>query len=335
MNALPHDHPPVAYGRVGLLLVNLGTPASASVADVRAYLQEFLSDRRVVELPQILWQVILRGFVLRTRPRTSAANYARIWTPEGSPLATITQRQATAMQAAFPGIIVDWAMRYGSPSIPERIAALKAAGCDRIMVAPLYPQYSNATTGTVNAQVFEALSAMRWQPALRTLPPYHDDPLYLDALAASVRDGVAGLGFTPQLILASFHGMPRRTLELGDPYHCQCQKTARLLSERLEIPLRISFQSRLGRAEWLKPYTDATLAALPGEGITRIAVISPGFSADNLETLDEIDREGRETFSEAGGTDFAYLPCLNTSVGGVEMLRALLLRELAGWVAPD
>lgn len=334
MSLFPADHPPVAYGRVGLLLVNLGTPASTEVGDVRAYLKEFLSDRRVVELPQILWQVVLRAFVLRTRPQATAANYARIWTPEGSPLATITRDQAAAMAAAFPGVTVDWAMRYGSPSIPERLAALKAAGCDRILIAPLYPQYSNATTGTVNAQVFDTLSAMRWQPALRTMPPYHDDPAYIDALAASVRAGVAALPFAPQLILASFHGMPRRTLEQGDPYHCQCQKTARLLSERLEVPLRISFQSRLGRAEWLKPYTDATLGKLPAEGITRIAVVSPGFSADNLETLDEIDREGREIFTEAGGTDFAYLPCLNADNGGVAMLRALLARELAGWVSP-
>ncbi|TRW14195.1 ferrochelatase [Glacieibacterium frigidum] len=334
MSVLPADHPPVAYGRVGLLLVNLGTPASTEVGDVRAYLKEFLSDRRVVELPQILWQIVLRAFVLRTRPQATAANYARIWTPEGSPLATITRDQAAAMQGAFPGVTVDWAMRYGSPSIPERLAALKAAGCDRILIAPLYPQYSNATTGTVNAQVFETLSAMRWQPALRTMPPYHDDPAYIDALAASVRAGVAALPSEPQLILASFHGMPRRTLEQGDPYHCQCQKTARLLGEQLDLPLRISFQSRLGRAEWLKPYTDATLSKLPGEGITRIAVVSPGFSADNLETLDEIDREGREIFAEAGGTDFAYLPCLNADDGGVAMLRALLARELAGWVSP-
>lgn len=334
MSALPDDHPPVAYGRIGLLLVNLGTPASTEVADVRAYLREFLSDRRVVELPQILWQIVLRGFVLRTRPAATAANYARIWTPDGSPLATITRDQAVALQAAFPNVMVDWAMRYGSPSIPDRLAALKAAGCDRILIAPLYPQYSNATTGTVNAQVFETLGAMRWQPALRTMPPYHDDPLYIDALAASVRDGVAALNFVPQLILASFHGMPRRTLEQGDPYHCQCQKTARLLAEQLDIPLRISFQSRLGRAEWLKPYTDATLTKLPGEGITKIAVVSPGFSADNLETLDEIDREGREIFAEHGGTDFAYLPCLNAGDAGVAMLRALLARELAGWATP-
>lgn len=334
MTVFPADHPPVAYGRVGLLLVNLGTPASTDVGDVRAYLKEFLSDRRVVELPQFLWQIVLRAFVLRTRPQATAANYARIWTPEGSPLATITQRQAAAMQAAFPGVTVDWAMRYGSPSISGRLAALKAAGCDRILIAPLYPQYSNATTGTVNAQVFETLSAMRWQPALRTMPPYHDEFVYIQALAAAVRQGVAALPFAPQLILASFHGMPRRTLEQGDPYHCQCQKTARLLAEQLDLPLRISFQSRLGRAEWLKPYTDATLTRLPGEGITRIAVVSPGFSADNLETLDEIDREGREIFTEAGGTDFAYLPCLNADDGGVAMLRALLARELAGWVSP-
>ena len=331
-SALPTDHPDVALGNIGVLLINLGTPDSTEVPAVRAYLAEFLSDRRVVELPPLLWQVVLRGFVLRTRPRTTAANYARIWGAEGSPLATITRDQAAAVAREFPGVQVDWAMRYGSPSIPDRLQALKDAGCDRILIAPLYPQYSNATTGTVNALAFETLARWRWQPALRTLPPYHDDPLYIDALAASVDAGIAALDYTPELLLASFHGMPRRTLELGDPYHCQCQKTARLLGERLSLPVRISFQSRLGRAEWLKPYTDATLAGLPAEGIRRIAVVSPGFSADNLETLDEVDREGREIFIRAGGEAFAYLPCLNASAIGVTMLRGLLERELAGWL---
>ncbi len=326
-------HPPVPHGNTGLLLVNLGTPDAPDVPAVRRYLAEFLSDRRVVELPPLLWQVVLRGFVLRTRPKTTAANYARVWGPDGSPLATITKAQAEAMATAFPGVRVDWAMRYGNPSIPDRLAALKDAGCERILIAPLYPQYSSATTGTVNAQVYDTVAQWRWQPALRTLPAYHDDPAYIDALAASVEAGIAALPFMPQLLLASFHGMPRRTLDQGDPYHCQCQKTARLLSERLSIPLRVSFQSRLGRAEWLKPYTDATLATLAGEGITRIAVVSPGFSADNLETLDEIDREGRDIFLEHGGQDYAYLPCLNASDGGIAMLRTLLARELAGWVA--
>ena len=209
---------------------------------------------------------------------------------------------------------------------------MKDAGCERILIAPLYPQYSSATTATANDRVFEVLGKWRWQPALRTLPPYHDDPLYIGALAASVEAGVAALPFTPQLLLASFHGMPRRTLDRGDPYHCHCQKTARLLAERLAIPLRVSFQSRLGRAEWLKPYTDATLADLPSEGVRKLAVISPGFSADNLETLEEVAIEGRGTFLGAGGSDFAYLPCLNAGEPGMAMLRALVTRELGGWL---
>lgn len=331
MSNLPADHPPVAFGRVGLLIVNLGTPDAPDVASVRRYLLEFLSDRRVVELPQILWQPLLRGFVLRTRPAMTAANYARIWGEGGSPLAAITAEQSAAMAAAFPGLIVDWAMRYGKPGIPAALEKLRDQGCERVLIAPLYPQYSSATTGTVNQLVHETVAGWRWAPALRNLPPYHDAPEYIDALAQSVEAGIAALDYTPDLVLASFHGMPKRTLERGDPYHCQCQKTARLLGERLSLPLRISFQSRLGRAEWLKPYTDATLHRLPGEGFKRIAVVSPGFSADNLETLDEIDREGREIFMEAGGERYAYLPCLNASAPGLAMLKTLLARELAGW----
>ena len=335
MSTLPSDHPPVAFGRIGLLLVNLGTPDAPEVGPVRRYLAEFLSDRRVVELPPVLWQPLLRGFVLRTRPHTTAANYARIWGEGGSPLATITRAQSEAVAAAFPGLIVDWAMRYGQPGIPAALERMRDQGCERILIAPLYPQYSSATTGTVAQLVHETVAGWRWQPALRTLPPYHDAPEYIDALATSVEAAVSAMDFAPQLVLASFHGMPKRTLERGDPYHCQCQKTARLLGERLSLPLRISFQSRLGRAEWLKPYTDATLAGLPGEGVRRVAVVSPGFSADNLETLDEIDREGREIFEGAGGERFAYIPCLNATPVGVTMLKALLARELAGWVTPQ
>ncbi|MGL4543692.1 MAG: ferrochelatase [Polymorphobacter sp.] len=336
---LPAGHPVVMPPRIGVLLVNLGTPDAPDRASVKRYLGEFLSDRRVVELPQILWQPILRGIILTTRPSRTAANYAKIWDHSGpdtggeSPLRRITREQAAAMAAHLgDGVTVDWAMRYGSPSIADRLAALKAAGCERILIAPLYPQYSGATTATVNDKVFETLSKWRWQPALRTLPPYHDDPRYIGALAASVRAGIAALDFTPDLLLASFHGMPRRTLDLGDPYHCHCAKTARLLGEALDLPVRMSFQSRLGRAEWLRPYTDTVLAALPGEGVGKIAVVSPGFAADNLETLEEIAMQGRETFVHAGGAAFAYLPCLNTSAPGLDMLAALLARELAGWL---
>nr|WP_295660618.1 ferrochelatase [Polymorphobacter sp.] len=336
MSSLPIDHPPVAFGRIGVLLVNLGTPDAPETGPVRRYLAEFLSDRRVVELPPILWQPLLRGVVLLTRPKRTAANYAKIWDSEAndSPLRVITMAQAASLSAALgEGVIVDWAMRYGTPSIPDRLKSLKDAGCERILIAPLYPQYSSATTGTVNDKVFETLMKWRWQPALRTLPPYHDDPLYLDALAASFTDGVARLGFVPDLLLTSFHGMPRSTLDKGDPYHCQCRKTARLMGERIATPLRVSFQSRLGRAEWLKPYTDVTLAELPAQGIRKLVVMSPGFSADNLETLEEVAMEGRATFLDAGGTDFAYIPCLNAGAIGNAALTAIVRRELAGWVS--
>lgn len=337
MTDLPSDHPPVAFGRVGVLLVNLGTPDAPETGPVRRYLAEFLSDRRVVELPWLLWQPLLRSVVLTTRPQRTAANYAKIWDRDAgdSPLRVITKAQAAALSAHFGGdVVVDWAMRYGTPTIAERLAALKDAGCERILIAPLYPQYSSATTGTVNDKVFETLMKWRWQPALRTLPPYHDDPLYIAALANSVAAAVAGLDFTPDLLLASFHGMPQRTLDKGDPYHCQCRKTARLLGECIDLPLRVSFQSRLGKAEWLKPYTDATLAELPVEGVRKLVVMSPGFSADNLETLEEVAMEGRATFLGAGGTDFAYIPCLNASAAGSAALIAIVSRELAGWIDP-
>jgi ferrochelatase len=223
-------------------------------------------------------------------------------------------------------------MRYGNPAIGERLAAMKAAGCDRILIAPLYPQYCAATTATANDKAFEALAAMRWQPAIRTLPPYHDDPGYIAALAESVRTSLADLDFEPDAVLASFHGMPQRTLELGDPYHCHCQKTARLLGEALGRELTITFQSRFGRAKWLEPATDTTLMALPGQGVKKVAIVAPGFSADCLETLEELAIRGGESFHAAGGTHFAYLPCLNDSNIGIEMLRSILLRELAGWI---
>ena len=337
MNLLPLGHPSVAFGRIGVLLVNLGTPDAPETGAVRRYLAEFLSDRRVVELPPIVWQPLLRGVVLATRPRRTAANYAKIWdrSANESPLRVITRAQAVALAAALgPDVIVDWAMRYGTPSIPARLEALRDAGCERILIAPLYPQYSSATTGTVNDKVFATLMKWRWQPALRTLPPYHDDPAYIDTLGAAFDAGVARLGWTPDLLLTSFHGMPRRTLDKGDPYHCQCQKTARLLGERIVTPLRISFQSRLGRAEWLRPYTDTTLAALPGEGIRKLVVMAPGFAADNLETLEEIALQGRETFLAAGGTHFAYLPCLNAGATGNSLLARIVRHELAGWL-PD
>jgi len=319
--------------RVGVLLVNLGTPDEASPKAVKRYLAEFLSDRRVVEIPPLAWQPILRGIILTTRPKKSAHAYQQVWTDAGSPLAAVTRAQAEALKDAWPGVTVDWAMRYGTPAIGDQLEAMKAAGCDRILIAPLYPQYCAATTATANDKAFEALAAMRWQPAIRTLPPYHDDPAYIDALAQSVRASLAALDFEPEALMASFHGMPARTLELGDPYHCHCQKTARLLGEALGCELIVSFQSRFGRAKWLEPATDTTLAALPGQGIKRIAIVAPGFSADCLETLEELAIRGRDTFLTAGGDRFAYLSCLNDSAPGLTMLRDILSRELAGWVS--
>jgi len=328
----PPDHPPIPAPRVGVLLVNLGTPEEASPKAVKRYLAEFLSDRRVVELPPLAWQPILRGIILNTRPKKSAHAYSQVWTDAGSPLAAVTRAQAEALKDAWPGVTVDWAMRYGAPAIGDQLVAMKAAGCERILIAPLYPQYCAATTATANDKAFEALAAMRWQPAIRTLPPYHDDPAYIDALAQSVRASLATLDFEPDAVIASFHGMPARTLELGDPYHCHCQKTARLLGEALGRELVVTFQSRFGRAKWLEPATDTTLAALPGQGTKRVAIVAPGFSADCLETLEELAIRGRESFLAAGGTQFAYLPCLNDSEIGIRMLSDILSRELAGWI---
>jgi protoporphyrin/coproporphyrin ferrochelatase len=330
--ALPADHVPVRAGRVGVLLVNLGSPDAPDVPSVRRFLREFLSDPRVIEIPQFIWQPLLNLLILNVRPRTTAANYAKVWMEGGSPITVYTQRQAEALQVRLgSGVNVDWAMRYGTRSIGERLASLMAAGCDRILLAPMYPQYSAATNATVVDEAARVLADMRWQPAMRTLPPYYDNPDHIAALATSVRDGIAALDFTPDLIVTSFHGMPLRTLEAGDPYHCHARKTGRLLQEALNLPVRVTFQSRFGRAEWLKPYTDDTLLALPGEGVTKIAVVCPGFAADCLETLEEVAMEGRDEFLEAGGTHFAYLPCLNASDTGMAMLEKLVRRELAGW----
>jgi ferrochelatase len=334
----PADHPPIPPRKVGVLLTNLGTPDAPDAKSVKRYLGEFLSDKRVVEIPAIAWQPILRGIILNTRPKKSAHAYGLVWSEEGSPLAAITRRQTQALQGAFgANVVVDYAMRYGNPAIADRLDALKCQGCERILVAPLYPQYCAATTATANDKAFAALSAMRWQPALRTLPPYHDDPAYIDALKQQVEAQLAVLDFVPDAIVASFHGMPKRTLQLGDPYHCHCQKTARLLGEALKDTLAgrkliIAFQSRFGPAKWLGPATDETLEALPAQGIAKVAVIAPGFSADCLETLEELAIRGRESFVAAGGTDFAYLPCLNDGAPGMAMLRTLIARELRGWV---
>ena len=335
---LPADHPPIPPRKVGVLLTNLGTPDAPDAKSVKRYLGEFLSDKRVVEIPAIAWQPILRGIILNTRPRKSAHAYGLVWSDEGSPLAAITRRQSQALQGAFgDGVLIDYAMRYGNPAIADRLIALKDAGCERILIAPLYPQYCAATTATANDKAFAALAGLRWQPAIRTLPPYHDDPAYIDALKTQVESQLAALDFTPDVILASFHGMPKRTLQLGDPYHCHCQKTAWLLSDALKPTLGgrdlvVAFQSRFGPAKWLGPATDETLEALAAKGMRKVAVIAPGFSADCLETLEELAIRGRESFIAAGGTDFAYLPCLNDGAPGMAMLRSLIARELRGWV---
>lgn len=330
---LPTNHPPVATPKVGVLLVNLGTPDAPTTSAVKRYLKQFLSDRRVVEIPPLLWQPILRGIILNTRPQKSAQAYAKVWTEKGSPLAFFTAGQAEALQVRMEGIAdVRYAMRYGNPSVADQLAAMKAAGCNRILIAPLYPQYSGATTGTVLDEAYATLTDMRWHPAIRTLPAYHDDARYIGALKTSIEASLAKLDFVPDALVISFHGMPERTLHLGDPYHCHCQKTARLLSEAMGRALVVSFQSRFGRAKWLEPATDDTLMKLAREGTKKVAIFAPGFSVDCLETLEELAMQGHEQFEEAGGTHYAYLPCLNDSDIGMDMLEQIIGQELAGWI---
>jgi len=318
---------------IGVMLVNLGTPDAPEASAVRRYLAEFLSDRRVVELPPIVWQPILRGIILTTRPRKSAEAYRQVWMNEGSPLAVVTERQTSGLRERLgEDITVDFAMRYGNPGIAASLERMVQQGCTSILAAPLYPQYCAATTATANDAVFAALAAMRVQPALRTLPRYFDDPLYIKALRANLTRQLDALDFEPQRILLSFHGMPERTRALGDPYYDQCQETARLLAAQLSVPIDVAFQSRFGRAKWLEPATDAILAGYTGKGVTRIAVAAPGFSADCLETLEELGIRGREAFLASAGKNFALLECLNDSPEGMAMLEALIRRELEGWL---
>lgn len=334
----PPDHPPVRSGKVGLLLVNLGSPDAPDVPAVKTYLDQFLSDRRVVEIPPILWQPLLKLVILNTRPKTTAANYAKIWdrAENESPLKLITRNQAKLLEGAFGSqVIVDYAMRYGNPPMDLALDRLKAAGCDRICIAPLYPQYSGATTGSVMDELFRWANGQRWMPAIRTLAPYHDHPAHIAALKTSLEKSLAALDFVPERIVLSFHGMPRRTLDLGDPYHCQCQKTARLLREAMGMSaeqMPIAFQSLFGRAEWLKPYTQPLLEEMAAGGVKKVAVLMPGFSADCIETLEEIAEEARDAFLEKGGTHYAALPCLNTSDEGMAMLKTLLGEALSGWI---
>ena len=336
---LPAGHPPVAKPRMGVLLVNLGTPDGTDFWPMWRYLREFLSDPRVIELPRVIWYPILYGLVLTTRPRKSGAKYKTIWNKarDESPLRTITRAQAERLAEAFAGepeIAVEWGMRYGNPSTATAVDRLTRAGCDRIVMLPLYPQYSATTTATANDKFFRALMKMRKMPAVRSVPPYYDEPVYIEALAGSIEKSLAGLDFQPEMVVASYHGIPRAYFDRGDPYHCHCQKTTRLLRERLgwdEKRLITTFQSRFGAQEWLQPYTDKTVEKLARDGVKSIAVVNPGFSADCIETLEEIDMEVRETFHAAGGKDFFHIPCLNDSDEGMAVIESVVRRELAGW----
>lgn len=334
----PAAHPTIHAPKIGVLLLNLGTPDATDYWSMRRYLSEFLSDRRVIETNPLIWQPILQGIILSRRPQKSGANYERVWDKQAndSPLRVISRRQAEKLQARLgETVLVDFGMRYGNPSTAARLDALQRAGCQRILLVPLYPQYSATTTATANDKAFEALGRMRWQPAIRTMPAYFSEPAYIEALARSVAEGVAALDFEPDLVLTSYHGMPKEYLEKGDPYYYQCLETTRLLRQRLGWPeerLMVTFQSRFGRSEWLQPYTDETLMALPQEGKKKIAMLAPAFSVDCIETLEEIAITGREQFEHAGGEKFAYIPCLNDSEPGMAMLEALVRKELAGWI---
>ncbi|WP_407920832.1 ferrochelatase [Allorhizobium terrae] len=340
MNHLPADHPVVKFGKVGVLLVNLGTPDGTDYKSMRRYLREFLSDKRVIEWSRLFWYPILYGIVLNTRPGKVGKAYESIWNKDldESYLRTYTRNQAEKMAASFadmPNVIVDWAMRYGQPSIQSKMNELQKAGCEKILLFPLYPQYAAATTATVNDEAFRALLKMRWQPALRTVPQYSDNAVYIDALANSIEAHYASLDWEPELLLTSFHGIPKSYFMAGDPYHCQCYKTARLLRERLgwnKDKLMVTFQSRFGPEEWLQPYTDKTVEKLAKDGVKRIAIINPGFVSDCLETLEEIAGEAGEIFHHNGGEKFTHVPCLNDSADGMRVLEDVVRRELMGWV---
>jgi ferrochelatase len=336
---LPKDHPPVPQQKIGVLLLNLGTPDATDYWSVRRYLKEFLSDPRVIETPKWKWWPVLNLIILSFRPQKAGHAYAMIWDKEKneSPLRVITRAQSEALaeRMSGEGVMVEYAMRYGNPSTQSVLEKMQAAGCQKILLVPLYPQYSATTTATANDKAFDALKTMRWQPAVRTAPAYFEDPKYIETLANSIRDGVAKLDFEPDVVITSFHGMPVEYLQKGDPYHCQCFKTTRLVREYLGWPkekLMVTFQSRFGPTEWLQPYTDVTLGELPKKGIKKVAILAPAFSADCIETLEEIAIGGKETFLEAGGENYAYIPCLNDSTEGMDMIEAMVRRELSGWL---
>lgn len=336
---LPPNHPAMPKQKIGVLLLNLGTPDGTDYWNVRRYLREFLSDPRVIETNKLVWWPILNFIILSFRPQKSGHAYAQIWDKDKneSPLRVITREQTEnlAERLRGDGIMVEFAMRYGNPSTRSVLDKMQAAGCQRILLVPLYPQYSATTTATANDKAFDALRTMRWQPAVRTAPAYYDDPAYIAALGDSIREGVAKLDFEPDVVLTSYHGMPVEYHQKGDPYYCQCHKTTRKLRDYLGWPedkLMVTFQSRFGPTEWLQPYTDKTLEKLPGQGLKKVAVLAPAFHADCIETLEEIAIGGKESFLEAGGEKFAYIPCLNATPGGMDFLENMVRRELGGWL---
>lgn len=335
---LPAGHPRVVQGKVGVLLVNLGTPDGTDYWSMRRYLSEFLSDPRVIEVPQPIWQLILQGPILTFRPSKSGRAYDKIWTDEGSPLLVYTRAQAEKLNARIGSedLIVDFAMNYGNPSIASKLERLKEQGCDRICVVPLYPQYSATTTASVCDRTFKALEKMRWQPAIRTAASFYDQTSYIAALAETIETHLKTLDFTPDRVLMSYHGIPKAYFDKGDPYHCHCHKTTRLVAEHLGWEdgfAMTTFQSRFGPTEWLQPYTDKTLEALPEQGAKKVVVVSPAFMSDCLETLEELAMEGRDEFMESGGEAYSVVPCLNDSEAAIDVIEDIVRKETAGWVA--
>ncbi len=325
-------HPNVKFGKTGILLINLGTPDSTKFWDIRKYLKEFLSDKRVIEVNPILWKIILNLFILNFRPSKTAHAYNKIWMKEEnmSPLRyyTIKQAEKLSLEIGSNSLKVDYAMRYGNPSIRSKILQLHQDGCENLVILPLYPQYAAATTATVCDEVYRTLMKMRWQPNLQIIPHYESEPLYINALANSLRNKINELNWRPDLIIASYHGIPKKYFDKGDPYHCYCQKTTRLLSEKFkEIPIKTTFQSRFGPQEWLTPYTDKTLESLPKDGKKNILVICPGFASDCVETLEEISIQGKESFINSGGLNFDAVPCLNDSVDQINLLKHLVKKH--------
>ena len=326
---MKNNHPKINFGKTGILLVNLGTPDSTSWFDIRKYLKEFLSDRRVIELNPILWKIILNLFILNFRPSKTAKAYKEIWMKKEnvSPLLYYTQKQTdkVAKLISNKNVVVDFAMRYGNPSIRKKINILHQCGCENLVVLPLYPQYAAATTATVCDEVYRVLMSMRWQPSLKIIPHYESHPLYIDALVNSINDKIKNLSWKPDLILASYHGIPKKYFDKGDPYHCYCHKTTRLISEKFKsIEIKTTFQSRFGPQEWLQPYTDKTLENLPGEGKKNVLAICPGFSSDCVETLEEIHIQGKETFMKSGGKNFDMIACLNDNDDHIKLLKNLI-----------